>query len=457
VGTFAHRLPADMLVPVAAHRKRTEKLWKLPSGTLNPVVGTHAVKMMRELEDGNIGFFWCQVTNPFQDFANLNHWIRAARELDNFIVCSDAYPTISAKVADLILPSAMIYEKWGAYGNAERRTQHWRQQVKAPGEAKGDLWQIMEFSKRFKLKEVWKSVPVKKAKGDSLPDVLAGAQAMGYSPEDTLFEVLFAREGRKYPWNPNDPVARGYPNDIAEEQGFFVHRALWDEYREFGIGEGHDLAEFDAYHSVRGLRWPVVDGKETLWRFSEGHDPYVPKGQGFNFYGPLLKKIPRGDLDGPIKGAGKVVLFTKKNRHGMILDGKAKIFFRPFAEAPERPDEEYDLWLSTGRVLEHWHSGTMTRRVPELHRAVPVAQVFMHPADAEKRGLKRNDLALLESRRGKVTTRVETQGRNVMPRGMVFVPWFDEHVLINKLTLDQTCPMSKETDFKKCAVRVTRA
>ena len=141
----------------------------------------------------------------------------------------------------------------------------------------------------------------------------------------------------------------------------------------------------------------------------------------------------------------------------MILDGKAKIFFRPFAESPERPDNDYDLWLSTGRVLEHWHSGTMTRRVPELYRAVPVAQVFMHPEDAEKRGLKRNDLALIESRRGKVTTRVETQGRNTMPKGMIFVPWFDEHVLINKLTLDHTCPMSKETDFKKCAVRVSKA
>ena len=48
---------------------------------------------------------------------------------DNFIVVSDCYPTVSAKVADLVLPVAMIYEKWGAYGNAERRTQHWRQQV----------------------------------------------------------------------------------------------------------------------------------------------------------------------------------------------------------------------------------------------------------------------------------------------------------------------------------------
>ena len=117
----------------------------------------------------------------------------------------------------------------------------------------------------------------------------------------------------------------------------------------------------------------------------------------------------------------------------------------------------YDLWLSTGRVLEHWHTGTMTRRVPELHRAVPAAQVFMHPADAAKRELKRNDLAVVESRRGKVKAVVEINGRNRPPKGYTFVPFFDEAVFINKVTLDITCPMSKETDFKKCAVKVYKA
>ena len=78
----------------------------------------------------------------------------------------------------------------------------------------------------------------------------------------------------------------------------------------------------------------------------------------------------------------------------------------------------------------------------------------MHPKDAEKRGLKHNDLVWVESRRGKVKVRIETGGRNKMPRGMVYVPWFDERVFINKVTLDATCPISKETDYKKCAVKV---
>jgi len=439
VGTFAHRLPSDMVVKNPGHRKKSEGLWKIPAGTLNPKVGTHAVKMMRNLRAGKVKFFWSQVTNPFQDFANANEWFRAARELDNFIVVADCYPTVSAKVADLVLPAAMLYEKWGAYGNAERRTQHWRQQVKAPGEAKTDLWMMYEFTKRFKLKEVWKAQPLPGLEG-GLPDVLAGAKEMGYSPDDTLFDVLFNHdELRKYSWP--DPVANGHPNDIAEEYGYFVHKALWAEYREFGLGNGHDLAPFDLYHSNRGLRWPYVGGKETLWRYSEGYDPYVKEGEGFSFYGPALKKIPTGSLKG------------EKVAH----PGKAKIFFRPYAEPAESPDSEYDLWLCTGRVLEHWHSGSMTQRGPELRRAVPYAVCYMNPKDAAKRGIKRNDEILMESRRGKIKIRVETGGRNRLPEGMVFVPWFDENVLINKLTLDATCPISKETDFKKCAVRVAKA
>jgi nitrate reductase NapA len=81
--------------------------------------------------------------------------------------------------------------------------------------------------------------------------------------------------------------------------------------------------------------------------------------------------------------------------------------------------------------------------------------LFMHAKDAEQRGLKQDDLAWIESRRGKIQVRVDlTPTRNRMPRGMVFVPWFDEGVFINKVTLDATCPISKETDYKKCAVKV---
>jgi nitrate reductase NapA len=455
VGTFAHRLPADMVVDNPAHRERTEKVWKLPAKTLNPKVGSDIMGILRDLEDGSVKFVWIQVTNPFQSSPNANHWLKAAREMDNFVVVADCYPTLSGKVADLILPAAMIFEKWGAYGNAERRTQMWRQQVAPPGEARTDVWMMLEFAKRFRLKEVWGDKPLPGLKLDgyadnTLPSVLDAAQAMGYSPDATLYDVLFATPAnRKVAWP--DPVAKGRDNatvkSLGEKQPWFVEKALFQEYVEFGRGHEHDLADFDVYYrdDVRGLRWPVVDGKETKYRFLEGHDPYVKAGEGFRFYGPAFKALPTGTLDD--------VTEPKPTP----LPGKAKIFFRPYAAPVEQPDANYDMWLCTGRILEHWHTGTMTRRVPELHRAAPTAVLYMHPADAEKRGLKRNDVAVIESRRGKVQAVVDTKGRNRMPKGSVFLAFFDEGVMVNKLVLDALDPISRETDFKKCAVKVAKA
>jgi len=453
VGTFAHRLPADMVVNNPQHRERCEKAWKLPAKTINPKIGSHITKIMRDLEDGSVKWAWVQVCNPFQGTANANHWIKAAREMDNFIVVSDAYPGISAKVADLILPSAMIFEKWGGYGNAERRTQLWREQVPPPGEARSDVWQVLELSKRFKLKDVWgeQKLPGLSAEGfenGKLPNVLGVAKQMGYSPDDTLYDVLFATPGnKKFKWP--DPIAKGHDNHTVTALGekWFVEKALFEEYAQFGRGHMHDLADFDVYlrDDVRGLKWPVVNGKETQWRFNEKYDPYVKKGSGFDFYGPAAKALSVGDLNG-------ITEKTKKS-----LAGKAKIFFRPYAAPVETPDVNFDLWLITGRVLEHWHSGTMTRRVPELYRAMPTALLYMNPADAKSRGLKSKDAAWIESRRGKIKAIVETKGRDRMARGAVFVPWFDEAVFINKVTLDATCPISKQTDFKKCAVKVYKA
>lgn len=416
VGTFAHRLPADMVVTNPAHRKLTEEIWQLPEGTLPAKVGLHAVAQSRALKDGKLKCYWTSTTNNMQAGPNINDEIYPGwRNPNAFVVVSDVYPTVSALAADLILPAAMWTEKEGAYGNAERRTQFWRQQVKAPGEAKSDLWQYLEFSKRFKVEEVWPAELVAKKpeyKGKTLYDVLFANKVVNKFPKSEVARV-------------NEHAIKNYSNDESEYFGFYVQKGLFEEYAQFGRGHGHDLAPFDTYHKARGLRWPVVDGKETLWRFREGYDPYVKTGEGIKFYGHK--------------------------------DGKAVIFALPYQNPPEMPDNEFDLWLCTGRVLEHWHTGSMTRRVPELHRAVPEAVLYMHPDDAKKRGIQRGMKVKVASRRGEIQLRVETKGRNKPPVGLVFIPFFDEGKLVNKLTLDATCPISKETDFKKCAVKVTRA
>lgn len=273
----------------------------------------------------------------------------------------------------------------------------------------------MEFSKRFQIEDVWPE------------DLLAK------KPEHrgkTVYDVLF-KNGHtdQFPEQQiTDNAGNVYNNSESKDFGFYVQKGLFEEYREFqlnGPKKGHEMAPFETYHNARGLRWPVLDGKETLWRFREGYDKHVEAGSGIQFYGKP--------------------------------DNKANIIFAPYEPAAESPDTEFDLWLSTGRVLEHWHTGSMTRRVPELYRAYPDAKIYMHPDDAKDRGLKRGQEVKVQSRRGEVLTRIETRGRNKPPKGLVFMPFFDAGQLVNKITLDATDPLSKETDYKKCAVRVVRA
>ncbi|MGB5637911.1 MAG: nitrate reductase catalytic subunit NapA, partial [Sedimenticolaceae bacterium] len=186
VGTFAHRLPADLVVKNKGHREFSEKVWKLPPGTLSGKVGFHAVLQSRMLKDGKLNCYWVTTNNNMQAGPNINEEMYPGwRNPSNFVVVSDPYPTVSAMAADLILPTAMWAEKEGAFGNAERRTQFWRQQTQAPGESRSDLWQFVEFSKRFKTEEVW-------------PEELLAA-----NPEyrgKTLFDVLYANGTvNKYP------------------------------------------------------------------------------------------------------------------------------------------------------------------------------------------------------------------------------------------------------------------
>ena len=326
VGTFSHRLPADMVVTNPEHRARAEEIWKLPEGTIPDTPGLHAVEQNRALRDGNLNAYWVQCNNNMQAAPNINEegW-PGYRNADNFITVSEAYPTVTAMSADLILPAAMWVEKEGAYGNAERRTQFWRQQVMAPGEAKSDLWQLMEFSKRFTVEEAWGEELVAK-----MP-ALAGK---------TLYEVLY-RNGNVDRF-PLEETAEGFDNVEAQHFDFYVQKGLFEEYAAFGRGHGHDLAPFERYHEARGLRWPVVDGQETRYRFREGHDPYVPEGAGLAFYGNP--------------------------------DGKAKVIFAPYEAPPEVPDEEYLIPFGEASVVRTGSDVTIVALASRPRAWLPLAR-----------------------------------------------------------------------------------
>ncbi|MBL0157849.1 MAG: molybdopterin-dependent oxidoreductase [Bryobacterales bacterium] len=232
----------------------------------------------------------------------------------------------------------------------------------------------------------------------------------GEAMSDTWQLIEVARRmghGKLFPWSRETHV-----------------KEIWNEYRRFHHGPAHEMATYEALRSNPGVQWPCPNGKETKWRYHAKWDP-AAKGKSWDFYGKP--------------------------------DRKAWIWFRPYEPAAESPDKEYPFWLNTGRVVEHWHTGSLTRRIPILHQAVPNGYVEVNPNDAKRMGIRNGDRVKLTSRRGALTLPAMIDGRGRPPEGMVFVPFFDESLLINELTLDAFCPISKQPDYKKCAVKVERA
>lgn len=364
VGTLTQALPSGPVTSEDA-RKKAAEIWKVPVENIPAKPTFHTVEMFRALDRGDIRFLWIQVTNPMVSMPKLRRYREGALKDDRFVVVSDVYPTPTTDIADVVLPSAMWIEREGMFGNSERRTQHWEQMLTPPGEAMSDTWQLIEVARR-----------------------------LGY--------------GDWFPWTQEEHIP-----------------AIWAEYTAFHANPKHAMASYEQLRERPGVVWPVVEGKETLWRYNAQFDP-AAQGHDSQFY------------------------FYGKP------DGKAWLIHRPFEPAAEAPDEEYPYWLCTGRVVEHWHTGSMTRRIPVLHRAMPHGYVELNPQDARRLGIRTGDRVRVISRRGEMTLPASVNQRGAPAAMQVFVPFFDEAMLINEVTIDAFCPISKEPDYKKCAVRIEK-
>lgn len=430
VGVFSHRLPADLVVNNPQHRRFTEAVWDLPEGYLDAIEkpGYHTVKIFRELSKGGLDFLWTTTTNWAVTMPNLTRFLGINPEyngiIDTFIVVNDVYPTKSTEYADVVFPAAMWVEREGQFGNAERRTAIFEKAVEPVGEAKWDNWIYLQIAKR----------------------VLEGKKIGDKDAFDTLFGFI---------WDNNANDFNGDDRDI--------NRKIFEEYRIFsnpdlkpaaqainkntegkfenGLKmENKQLAPYDEYLNQNGITWPVreVNGKwlGTKWRFADG-----PQEEGYDQVGIEMY----GD-----KGKANNVSFYKS------AGKQPSAVFRPYEEPAESPDAEYPFWFCTGRLLEHWHSGSMTRRVPELNRALPEALLDMHPDDCKKLGVKNGDKVKVISRHGEFEIKVSTAGRTKPEPGMLFAPFFAEETLINLAVHDYYCPLSKEPDYKKTCVRVEK-
>lgn len=133
--------------------------------------------------------------------------------------------------------------------------------------------------------------------------------------------------------------------------------------------------------------------------------------------------------------------------------GRGKIVPARVTPPDEVPDEEYPMVLSTGRVLEHWHTGSMTRRAGVLDDLEPEAVAFMSPRDMGRMGVRAGDFIRMETRRGAVSVKVRAD-RDV-PQNMVFMPFCYAEAAANLLTNPALDPFGKIPEFKFCAVRVS--
>lgn len=363
VGALSHLLPAHRVVANAKHREEIAAIWGIDPSRMSAKPGYHTVEMFRAAVKGDLKLLWVMCTNPGQSIPNLNLY-RAGME-KTFLVVSEAYhPTRTSELADVVLPAALWMEKEGIYGNGERRTQHIAKAVEPPGEAKPDVWALIEIAKR-----------------------------LGYSE-------LFS-----------------YKNN--EE--------IWEEYRKCTVGTKMDLPSYARLRREHGLTWPVPkeNGPETSIRYAAPWDPFVA--EGIKFYGKP--------------------------------DGRAAIFARPQAAPAELPDNEYPYFLSTGRILEHWHTSTMTGNVPELKRAVSQMYLEIHPEDADRLGVKEGELVKIISRRGECFLKTKLNGRGQPRPGLVWAPFHDTEMtrMINFVTIDAFDDTSKQPEYKLCAVRLEKA
>jgi nitrate reductase (cytochrome) len=227
------------------------------------------------------------------------------------------------------------------------------------------------------------------------------------------------------PWNGDDIPA--------------MYKMAWDDYRECVKMTEHTLYGMTYERLLKlepGLQWPCPNEKSpgTGRRYVRGHDPLMEM--------PEIVKVPPAAL----------IYFYGDKSH----EGKANVFLRPYKGPEEPPDKDYPFFLTTGRVIEQWHSGTMTMRVPEIARAQPNAYVEINPKDADQYGIKNGDMVKIVSRRG----------FNILPArvvkislpGILFVPWFDQdwERMINRVTIDAVDDGSKQPEFKICAVKIER-
>jgi formate dehydrogenase major subunit len=320
--------------------QRFEKLW----GTiLDRKPGLTVVEIMNAAYEGKIRGMYIMGENPAMSDPDLEHARAAMAKLEHLVV-QDIFLTETAYLADVVLPATAWPEKEGTVTNTDRMVQLGRKALTPPGEAREDLWIIVQLARRLGLD-----------------------------------------------WTYEKP------------------REVWDEMRQ-----GMD--------SIRGITW------ERLERDSSVTYPCENEGD-----------------------PGQPVVFQT---HFPTATGRAQLVPADLIPAAERPDKAYPMVLITGRQLEHWHTGAMTRRSGVLDAIEPQAVASLHPLDLDALGARPGEIVTVRSRRGEISLYARADAGT--PRGAVFIPFAYYEAAANLLTNPVLDPFGKIPEFKYCAVKVER-
>ena len=320
--------------------QRFEAAWQR---ALDKKPGLTVVEIMNAAYDGKIRGMYIMGENPAMSDPDVEHARAAMAKLEHLVV-QDIFLTETAYLADVVLPATAWPEKDGTVTNTDRMVQLGRRALTPPGQAKEDLWIIVQIARRLGLD-----------------------------------------------WSYETP------------------RAVWDEMRQ-------------CMDSIKGISW------ERLERDSSVTYPCENEGD-----------------------PGQPVVFQT---HFPTATGRGRFVPADLITAAERPDGDYPMVLITGRQLEHWHTGAMTRRSGALDAIEPEAVASLHPLDLQGLKARPGDVVTVESRRGRIS--LYARADEGTPRGAVFIPFCYFEAAANLLTNPVLDPFGKIPEFKYCAVRVTR-
>jgi formate dehydrogenase alpha subunit len=186
--------------------------------------------------------------------------------------------------------------------------------------------------------------------------------------------------------------------------------------------------------------WDYDDAEQVLLEMGEIVPAY--RGVRYERIEQVGLQTPVPELDHP----GTPFLFAES-----FPAGRGKFHALEYVPPAEPPDDEYPFILTTGRLLEHWHGGTLTRH-SDLDALYPEALVEINRVDAARSDIKSGDVVRVSSRRGAIVLRANVTEKANM--GVVFIPWHFHEAAANLLTLDELDPLAKIPDYKACAVRI---